>query len=142
MPRPFFLSDFHRRNSRLSLLHALHWHHLHIGRIACDYEYQEEIRHHPTSINLAEKQRANHRRNQHEQCNAQYADIHDIAQHRRLPFYEPADREGQCKTCHIHCEEIYPCQEKSFHHSTFSNLSITTLIPWSANSVTLSSDQN
>ena len=48
-----------------------------------------------TSLNSTKKQRANHRRNQHEQRNAQHADIHDIAHHWRLPFNEPADREGQ-----------------------------------------------
>lgn len=54
MPHPIFISDFHRRNSRPAPLHALHWHHLHIGRIACDYEYQEEIRHHFTSSSTSD----------------------------------------------------------------------------------------
>jgi hypothetical protein len=92
MPRPLFLGDFHCRNGRPALLHALHRHYLHIGSIACYYEYQEEIRHHFTSINSTKKQRANHRRNQHEHRNAQYADIHDIAQHRWLPLDEPRNR--------------------------------------------------
>lgn len=101
MPRPFFLSDFHRRYGRPALLHALHWHYLHIGRITCDYEYQEEIRHHFTSINSTKKQRTNHRRHQHKHRNAQYAEIHDITQHRWLPLDEPAYRECQCEAYHV-----------------------------------------
>jgi hypothetical protein len=65
----------------------------------CQSHQQKEKNdiHHFTSINFTKKQRANHRRNQHENCNTQHADIHDIAQHRWLPLDEPADREGQCE---------------------------------------------
>jgi len=74
----------------------------------CQSHQQKEKNdiHHFTSISFDNEQRANHRRNQHEHRNAQYANIHDIAQHRWLPLDEPAYRECQCEAYHVHCKEV------------------------------------